>query len=58
MSNTQDKIEKLHEQASKLSANDLILALAQALHLASINPKGIQILKMYLLRALEREGIK
>jgi hypothetical protein len=58
MSNTQDKIEKLHEIAMSMTANELIKTLAEALDNEKINPKGILILKMYLCRALNREGVK
>lgn len=57
-SKTIKEIEKLHEQASRLTSEELISGLAIALlQKDKHNPKAIFILKTYLKRALEKEGI-
>lgn len=59
MSETQDKIEELHEKLTKLTSDELILNLAVMIHTEKqYNPKAMLLLKTYLARALYREGIK
>lgn len=55
---TQEQIEALHESANKLTSEELILGIASALiSKEKLNHKAILILKTYLKRALEKEGI-
>lgn len=60
MNKTLQETEKLHESASKLNSRELILGLATVYikeQEKTLNPKAILILKTYLKRALEKEGI-
>lgn len=51
-----DKIEELHEKFKKFTTEELCEILVQV-NIAKPNPKLVRIIKTYIARSLDKEGI-
>lgn len=52
-----DTVEALHEKCKKLNSDQLIEVLYLMNKHGDVDPRAIQIMKTYLYRALNREGV-